>query len=577
VQQLESRENTVLSQSVSTTTSELSKTKFWLGIAGVILVATIMQVTFAVSWVKFSRAEVFFAECAREMIAQNNMVTPLYHGQPFFDKPILSYWFIIAMFKSFGVSHWAARVPSIIAALGTIAITGWIGRKVATTKASTAGIVSAMLLASSFMFFSFAYLCMSDMTLVLFDTISLTLLYAGVVNAQKRGLLWWLASVGMGLAFVTKGPVGIVLPGISLIAYLGFTRQLKIIKPSYVVLGAVTATLIAMPWFYAAFKANGTWALAYFFIRENLVRYTGSMYDTHKPIWFMVQSLALGFLPWTLFLPFAFANQLPQMKAKIAARANDPKLFMWLWTAVLIAFFSFSRGKCDYYALPVYPAVAILSALYLTECENGKIQRFTAITLGILFVSVGFLSPILLTAFSSQATFSTWWMMPTTLVIAGGAALAACANKRLMLAYTSLFVGLCLGAAGFAAQLFPVVMASQSIDAYAQAISQTPPTTKVGVHFQLHHWVDELTFQSQREPVELADSQAIGKLFLSGPAIVLLPEDAYHDAIAKVPALHAADLKILDRRRVSSHPLTPGYVLKRKGNIFDRTLLLVAN
>jgi 4-amino-4-deoxy-L-arabinose transferase-like glycosyltransferase len=115
------------------------RVRFWLPLLCIVALAGAMYATFAVSWVKFSRAEVFFSECAREMIAQNNLVTPLYHNQPFFDKPIWAYWLIISMFKTFGVSHWAARVPSIIASICTIALTAFTTRWVATTCSAGAG------------------------------------------------------------------------------------------------------------------------------------------------------------------------------------------------------------------------------------------------------------------------------------------------------------------------------------------------------------------------------------------------------------------------------------------------------
>jgi 4-amino-4-deoxy-L-arabinose transferase-like glycosyltransferase len=557
--------------------------RFWLPLLAIVLVAGIMYATFAVSWVKFSRAEVFFAECAREMIVQNNMVTPLYHGQPFFDKPIWSYWLIISMFKMFGVSHWAARVPSIVASIFTIAstaiVTRWVGTKAGASpeQASAAGLVSAMLLAGSFMFFSFSYLCMSDMTLVLCDVGTLALAYYGIVNQQRRTLAWWLASISMGFAFITKGPVGVVLPVGAVVAYLGVTRQLRFIKPLHLVLAAITATVIAFPWFFAAYKANGSWALAYFFIRENLVRYAGSMYDTHKPIWFMLTSLALGFLPWTPLIPLAFINQLPEMKARFSRFLNDPKLFMWIWVALELAFFSFSRGKCDYYALPVYPAVASLVALYLVDKRTTGLQQKIVTGMAVTALLAGLASPFLLYQFSMHAPFTSWWILPAALLGSGAVSLVACTNNRLTAGFSILFVGLCIALAGFAGQLFPVVMSAQSIDAYSDAVKASPPAMRLGVAGKLHHWVDELTFQSHREPTELADSAAVAKFFAAGPAMVLIPETAYHSALDAEPSLRNMDLKILDRRRVASHALTPGYVVGRGGNIFDDTLLLVSN
>src|SRR6185369_10442277 len=86
----------------------------------VVAVAGAMYLTLAASSVHFSRAESYFAESVREMIKGSNWITPLYHGSAFMDKPILQYWLILASFKSFGISHFAARVPTIIASLLTI-------------------------------------------------------------------------------------------------------------------------------------------------------------------------------------------------------------------------------------------------------------------------------------------------------------------------------------------------------------------------------------------------------------------------------------------------------------------------
>jgi 4-amino-4-deoxy-L-arabinose transferase-like glycosyltransferase len=556
---------------------------FWLPLIGVVVVAGLLYTAMAVYWVKFSRAEVFFAECAREMIVQNNMVTPLYHGQAFFDKPIWVYWLIIGMFKTFGVAHWAARVPSIIASIATLILTAVATRKVATMagasveRANNAGLLSAMMLASSFFYFGFSYLCMSDMTLVLFDTITLLLAYMGIVNQKRRSMLWWLASVSMGFAFITKGPVGIVLPGAAILAYLAVTRQLKLIRASHVVLGGVTAALISFPWFYAAYQANGTWSLAYFFLQENIIRYAGARYDTHKPIWYMVQSLFMGFLPWCVLIPFTLKKQLPELRENVAKKLNDPKLMMWLWIAVLIGFFSFSRGKCDYYVLPVFPAVASLIALAIADQTTGKLQRSITAGGSILMVAIGALSPLLLWEFSAHAPITQWWIMPATFITCGALGLIACANKRITAAFTALFVGFAVGLSGFAMQMFPTIMASQSIADYARAIAGAPAIAQIGVHADLHHWVDELTFQSQREPSELADLAAIAHLFTSGPAVALLPDDVYAKALAEQPQLNQFGLKIIDERRVATHSLTPRYVLQRKGQIFDRTLLLVSN
>src|SRR5262249_43716470 len=122
-------------------------------------------------------------------------------------------------------------------------------------------------------------------------------------SAPRRNQMWWLAATTMGFAFLTKGPVGIVLPTACFLGFLGLTRQLSLIKLRHVLAGAATIIAVSLPWWIAAYKANGTGAVVYFFVRENPIRFAGSTYDTHKPIWFMLVSLMTGFAPWSLFLP----------------------------------------------------------------------------------------------------------------------------------------------------------------------------------------------------------------------------------------------------------------------------------
>ncbi len=328
---------------------EVSRRSFYIDLALIIVLATVLYVSLGWTWEKFSRAEVFFAECAREMLRDKDYVTPLYHGQAFFDKPILVYWFILAMFKTFGVTHLAARVPSIIAAAITTFLTAVVSAKLFSRRA---GLLAAMALSSSFMFIGFAYLCMSDMTLVMFDLISMTLLYVGTVFAARRNLMWWLASVSIGFAFLTKGPVGVVLPAVSFLVYLALTRQLKTIKFQHLAAGALTILVISLPWWIAAYRANGAGALVYFFIRENLIRYAGSTYDTHKPIWFMVVSLMTGFAPWSVFLPIILFQTIKDLTRSgdnwlkhAFSRIPHHELYLWLWIGVVTCFFSLSGAN----------------------------------------------------------------------------------------------------------------------------------------------------------------------------------------------------------------------------------------
>ncbi|MBY0549611.1 MAG: glycosyltransferase family 39 protein [Candidatus Obscuribacterales bacterium] len=565
--------------------------KFGIVLSGILFIAAAAYLSIAVGWPKFSRAEVFFAECVREMIQTDNLVTPLYHGVPFFDKPILSYWQILCSYNIFGISHWAARIPSIICALGTIAATAF-GTKI--LFGPRAGTLAAAVLASAFMFLSFSNLCMSDMGLVFFDTLTLTLLFAAtdcagrarnerspqdgkLSAATKANVLYWTAALSAGLAFLTKGPVGIVLPGISYVAYLTLSKQWNVIRPLTHVLPCLTImTLATVPWFFAACRENGAGALTYFFIRENVQRFAGSTYDTHRPIWFMVTSLLSGFLPWSIFLPFAFKRSMEHWRAGLTSAEGKKHLYLWLWIATVTLFFSCSRGKIDYYVLPVYPAAAALVGIYLTEAtdRNSTFSKVIAIAAGLIFTIGGAAAFAIFPAVSGLSNPFDWFMTPLVLT-AGGLGMLWCVKQQeLRKAYKLVFVTICVTAVAIATQLFPWISARQAILAYVPVMKAAPESTRIGVHCAMQNWIDEVLFQTGKEAIPLKDAAMAGRL-LSAPAaaLVIIPEAEFNT----LPQALRDKVKVVDSRPFIARSLNPGYFLTHMGKISEKRLLLVEN
>jgi 4-amino-4-deoxy-L-arabinose transferase-like glycosyltransferase len=486
----------------------------------VVLLCALAYCSLALNMGKFNRAEVFFAECAREMIEASTLITPLYHGQAFFDKPILIYWLIIGSFKTFGVSHFAARLASIVTALLTIAAVGYAGKWL---FGKQSGLLAAMATGTGFMFLSFANLCMSDMPLVLFDSLALGAFYAACQSARHRNTLLWSGSMLMALGFLTKGPVAIVLPSLSFAAYLTASRQWSIIKWHHVLTCSTILVLGASPWFLAAYRENGLAALSYFFLRENVQRFAGSTYDTHKPVWFMISSLFTGFLPWSVFLIPAAANLKTELTTPAESKQR-PLLFLWLWVAVVTGFFSLSRGKIDYYVLPAYPAAAIIVAQFLCA------------------------------AFASRAR----WVN-----VFGGA-----------IGTKAIFATICLATTLVACLALPEIDRLQAVNSFVPTIRTSSVETRIGVYKTVDHWIDELAFQTGREPIRLHSGFGV-QHFLSSPApaLVLVPEDVF----ATIPAAQQTRWKVMDSRPFASRPITPGYIWKTKGNIADQQLLLVSN
>ncbi len=515
----------------------------------ILSLAAVTYAALAFNWNKFSRAEVFFAECAREMLVSGNFITPLYHNQPFFDKPIFVYWLIIGMFKTFGVSHFAARVPSIVASLVTIGCTAFAGARLFGRRS---GLLAGAILTSAFMYLSFSYLCMSDMFLVMFDTVSLIFIYAGMRFLQQRTTFWRIAAISTGLSFLTKGPVGVVLPVAASLVYMALTKRLSFIKAGHVLWAAIALIVIASPWFYAAYFANGTSALIHFFVQENLQRFAGSTYDGHKPFWYTICSFFLGFAPWSILLPPAFIwfcknlskpnNRVPgqikvtddlnyePMSVKIAPRLSltsmsllsvelSAELFLWIWVFISVGFFCFSRGKCDYYTLPAYPAAAILLAEYICNC----LPKFQNIIKGL------------------------------ALAISAGTIVFACVALPQMMCLVPI-------------NKYAFLIKNCSIDTAKKKIS-------LGVDNSLFSWIDEILFQSGIDAHCLTSTREIDNFIAQNePAVIMVPEDKYNALSTK----QKKQWRVLSCDRVATHSLTPGYVLSRGGNILDPMPLIVA-
>ena len=573
--------------------------KFGIVLLGILVLAAAAYLSLAYNWPKFSRAEVFFAECVKEMFAADNMVTPLYHGTPFFDKPILVYWLIAMSYKVLGITHFAARIPSVIAALGSVAMTAVAARHLFGARAGT---IAAAVLASSVMFISFANLCMSDMSLVFFDTATLILLYAALIKEKQRSILLYLGALSMGFAFMAKGPVGIVLPAVSYAIYLTLTAQWKkinffkhVVPCSLILLGA------GVPWFMAAFRQNGAGALSYFFIHENLERYTGSTYDTHRPIYFMIVSLFGGMLPWSLFIPFAISDSAKELqrcstspapeldkylpiKHKISQAFHTIKnslevqkhVYLWLWVTVLIGFFSLSRGKIDYYALPVYPAVAILVGNYLSKAcdQNGKVVTAFSWLASVILLGAGLISfGILPGIFPGQPALN-WLSMPVVLLASGLTMLACSIKSQLRKTYKMLFVAICLISVSFSWQIFPWITSKQAVLKYIPAIRNLPAEGRVGVYTSLQNWIDEITFQTSTEPMRI-DNLRMAEQFLKGtsPSLLLIQESEYNQLSE---GAHQ-NSTVLASNPFIPRSLNPVYFISKGKKLASTRLLLVTN
>ena len=289
------------------------------------------------------------------------------------NKPPLIYWSTAALMRILGPSETAARLPSAFAALGVLLVLfGW-GRALFGIRA---GVAAALVWATAIFPFAMARVANTDMLLCA----SIALAGCGIYWAIETSHPWrfgLLAGVGMGLALLAKGPVGVALPLAIGFVYLCLIRGWKRAPWGALALALALAFGLGAPWYWSVETARPGF-LHQFIFAENLGRFSGGA-GFHKPSpkWVYVPVLLGGMLPWTGFLLPA----LGQFEA-LTTRAGRAKAFLVIWAVFIALFFSFSGTKLVSYVLPAFPALALLTGAAVAHFETWPrwARRFAVVS-----------------------------------------------------------------------------------------------------------------------------------------------------------------------------------------------------
>ena len=357
-----------------------------------------------------------YAQVAREMLLRRDLITPTLGGHTWFEKPALLYWMMIASFKMFGVTEWAARLPAAVSGLLTIAAVYFVGRRVereseknahatlggtdrnppataADTDRSYAGFAfwSALATATMIGIVVFARAASFDIILTMTTTWTLAfyVLHELEQNEKLRRKLLAGCYVFVGWSLLAKGLVGIVIPvGVVGLYYL-FRRKLPA-RNTLLSLGwgVPLALAVAATWYGPVIARHGWPFIDQFFIQHHFARYVSDKYHHWRPAYYYLQVVPLLALPWTAFLVAGlpqikswlrhdrvfvtdqtdahFKQPLEQIQPPVDAGGSGPDylnrlmVFALAWFSFPFVFFSFSNSKLPGYILPVLPAAALI-------------------------------------------------------------------------------------------------------------------------------------------------------------------------------------------------------------------------
>ncbi len=561
------------------------------------------------------------AEAGREMREAGSWVVPTFNFELRTQKPVMQYWLLRGSYAAFGVSEWSARLPSVACSWLTILLTYELARRM---LGRGTGLLSGLVLGSAVEFCVLAHAATPDAPLLLFTVLTYLAFWVGHENGGRG---WWVpCAAACGLAALTKGPVGVALPGLVFLLYFAWNREIGRLFDQRIGWALLTLLLVAGPWYgLVTAETRGAWAKA-FFLNENLNRALTPMENHSGPVFFHAAALLVLFAPWSVFLGATLwyavtaargparagrrfwlsemgwlSRVMPRRTGSLAGRppslggkggdeptdwpraasalaesreaaeiehpspprggaggevdpanlmgASDddvttrPYRFLLCWFAAYLVVFSLVSTKLPNYVLPLYPALAILTARFLVRWRDGDLAvprwLIPVAVAGVVVVgvvtTVGLLVGGGAIALSKVRTFPgiERWAALGLLPLLGAAVMAwrlrAGDRRGVVAAMAASSVVFVAGLAAFVPQEVDAYKAPRGLVADAR-LDDASRDLRVGAY----DWFQpSVVFYAQREVEKLSGPHAAATfLAIPTPGYLLIPEPTWRQWIA---------------------------------------------
>jgi len=310
------------------------------------------------------------------MIQGGNLWLPQIHAQQLRTKPPLFYWSGLVSSRLLGeASEISLRIPSVLAGVGTVFLTTFLGMR---QFSPLIGCLAGLILTTCWRFAYLGSHARVDMLFTFFITLAFVALWE--LSRQENKSLKWLAGIAIGLAILTKGPLGWVFPLLTLFIFSRFNKK-KFIPWTYIIFIPLG---LAGLWLLLGWMDGGD-AFSRMIYQETIGRVSGSVaiHIHPKPFYYYIPQIFGGMAPWSLFLPLAIWH---------GRKYSDvPWKFCIIAFATLFIFLSLFPGKRGDYLLPLYPMAAITLAVFLLRTDSKVKQSLSFpawIIMGVMIVFV---------------------------------------------------------------------------------------------------------------------------------------------------------------------------------------------
>lgn len=370
-----------------------------IGYVPIIMAAAVMICFIGNGLVKITDpVESNYALTAKEMLASGDYLSPRIFGHYWYDKPVLFYWELMAAFSLFGETEFAARFfPAVFGIAGVLMAYGFASR----LYDKKTGFITALVLITSLEYFYLSKAVITDMTLFVFFSATLMLFY--IAYSENKPRLYYGAYACAALSVLTKGPVGLVLPGLIIVLFLLWRKDFRaLFLHMKLASGLLLFFVIAGLWYVPMYMLHGNDFISQFIGVHNILRATVSEHPRDDVWYYYTVIFLLGFFPWVLTLPLAVRQYKPYRTLKACWRSRSlgtllqrlsmKEQFLLVWAVVVFVFYQCMATKYMTYTFPYMIPAAMGFAAYLKHHEKavavlsmGGVVLYSVLT---LFVAV---------------------------------------------------------------------------------------------------------------------------------------------------------------------------------------------
>lgn len=309
-----------------------------------------------------------YAAISRQMVESGDWFNLKINGEPYDQKPHLFFWLAGLGVHLFGNTNFAFKLFPFLYGTAGIYFTYRLGKQLFSAEA---GKWAALIAGTSQIFFLYFFDFHTDSVLQTGVTLAMWQLAAYLQHKKWTNFVF--GFTGIGLAMLSKGPVGAVLPFFAVLFYLIFKRDFKQLFHPKWFLGILIVLVIISPSLVHLYHSFGFEGIRFFFITNNFGRITGEYAGSSNDYFYYLYNALWAFLPWTVFVLFALFSE-------IRSWFNPEKKNVWgiyLLGSVLALLFilSIAKGKAPNYFLILVSPLAVLTGKWMEEIKNLSLLK----------------------------------------------------------------------------------------------------------------------------------------------------------------------------------------------------------